>query len=451
MSAQAEAQVAELRRQLGTNPGDRVAWHNLAALSGDLGRAEEAEQAARQAIALGIPAPETRVVLARALMDLRRLDEAERAFEEAIALRPTDIDAHHDLAQLRWMRTGRVHDAVRSIDDALRRAPGDTALRVVRSIALEYAGEHTEALAVAQEGLKIKPTDVDLLRQSAHLCAELGAGAQAAEHAERAASIAPMNPLALLTLCEALLAAGRIREAEAASARVRAIEPLNQHAIALRATAWRLLGDERYRRLHDYGALVQSAALEVPAGWQNVGAFLADLAGELERLHGFRAPPFQQSVRGGGQLTFKPADMERPIIKALFSSLQRAVQGYIERVGPGDDPFRSRNTGRHVVVGAWSVRLSSGGYHTDHVHPRGWVSSAFYVDLPPDMAHASARGGWLRLGKPGISTQPELDADFFVEPRVGDLVLFPAYMWHGVVPFRSERPRMTVAFDALPV
>jgi hypothetical protein len=67
------------------------------------------------------------------------------------------------------------------------------------------------------------------------------------------------------------------------------------------------------------------------------------------------------------------------------------------------------------------------------------------------MGRASARAGWLRLGKPGIATQPALDADFAVEPKRGHLVLFPAYMWHGVEPFQSEQPRMTVAFDALPV
>ena len=83
------AAVMQLRRDLATDPGDRVAWHNLAAAEGDLGHAAEAEAAARRALALGIAAPETRLVLARALLGQNRLDEAERAFEEAIALRPT--------------------------------------------------------------------------------------------------------------------------------------------------------------------------------------------------------------------------------------------------------------------------------------------------------------------------------------------------------------------------
>ena len=451
MIAQAEARAAELRRQVAANPSDRVGWHNLAAVAGDLGHAEEAERAARQAIRLGIPAPETRLVLARALMELGRLDEAERALEEAIALRAGYVDGHYDLAQLRWMRTGRVQEALRSIDAALRKAPTDVSLILVRSIALEYAGERAEALATLQSGLRLKPDDVQMLRQSSHLCAALDAGEQAVAYAQRAVSLAPADPLAQINLCEALLAAGRIAEAEAASARLQAMQPLDQHAVALRATAWRLLGDPRYQRLHDYGALVQSAVLQVPPGWSQLGDFLRDLANELERLHGFGMHPFQQSVRGGGQLNFGAADLERPLIRALFDSLRLALQDYVERLGRGDDAFRSRNSGRVDIAGAWSVRLASGGYHTDHVHPFGWLSSAFYVTLPPDMSSASPKAGWLRLGKPGIATRPAVDADFYVEPRAGHLVLFPAYMWHGVEPFVSEQPRMTVAFDAVPV
>jgi hypothetical protein len=30
------------------------------------------------------------------------------------------------------------------------------------------------------------------------------------------------------------------------------------------------------------------------------------------------------------------------------------------------------------------------------------------------------------------------------------MVLFPSYMWHGTVPFRSPTPRTTIAFDVVP-
>jgi hypothetical protein len=47
-------------------------------------------------------------------------------------------------------------------------------------------------------------------------------------------------------------------------------------------------------------------------------------------------------------------------------------------------------------------------------------------------------------------TTPALEAEFSVTPEVGLLVLFPSYFWHGTLPFKSEEPRLTVAFDAVP-
>lgn len=441
MATDRPADAAKLRRLLAASPQDRVSWHNLAAAEGDLGRAAEAEAAARRAIALGIPAPETRLVLARALQDLNRLEEAERMFEEALARRPNYPEAHRDLAQLRWMRTGDAATALRALDAALRSAPRDISLYLVRSIALEFIGDLPGALASAEAALALGPTEPPLLRQTAHLSAQLGQGGRAVAFAERAAAAAPNDSAAQITLCEALLAAGNVAPAEAVAASLCAADPLDQHAIALRATAWRLLGDARYQALYDYARFTHAETIDTP---------LEELAADLNELHKYRAHPFQQSVRGGGQLPLNAKEMERPSIRTLFDQFRDVLARHLTRLGEGTDPLRSRNTGRFTLAGAWSVRLSSGGYHTDHVHQRGWISSAFYVSLPPVMKPEAMHAGWLNLGKPGITTKPALAAEHRIRPEAGKLVLFPSYMWHGVEPFESEAPRLTVAFDALP-
>ena len=95
------------------------------------------------------------------------------------------------------------------------------------------------------------------------------------------------------------------------------------------------------------------------------------------------------------------------------------------------------------------MQLQPGGFHIDHVHPRGWLSSAYYVSLP-DVSDADSRGGWLKFGEPGVRI-PGLGAEHFVKPAEGMLVLFPSYFWHGTVAFATGRPRLTVAFDVIPV
>ena len=48
---------------------------------------------------------------------------------------------------------------------------------------------------------------------------------------------------------------------------------------------------------------------------------------------------------------------------------------------------------------------------------------------------------------PGV----DLSARRAVQPQVGRLVLFPSFMSHGTVPFTAPHPRLTVAFDVMPL
>ncbi|MEQ1519446.1 MAG: 2OG-Fe(II) oxygenase family protein, partial [Usitatibacteraceae bacterium] len=113
-----------------------------------------------------------------------------------------------------------------------------------------------------------------------------------------------------------------------------------------------------------------------------------------------------------------------------------------------DDPLRRRATGDYKFNGVWSARLRSTGFHTNHLHPRGWLSSAFYVALPSALERE--KEGWIKFGEPGIPTSPTLPPEHYVKPRPGTLVLFPSYMWHGTVPFTGDEKRLTIAFDLLP-
>ena len=137
---------------------------------------------------------------------------------------------------------------------------------------------------------------------------------------------------------------------------------------------------------------------------------------------------------------------DHPAIRALPGVLDDPIRRYIGDLGTGPDPIRSRNTGGYRIHGLWSVQLYPNGYHTDHTHQEGWISSAFYVEPVDRPGHE----GWIKFGEPGTPTSPALPPDHFVKPEPGMLVLFPSYMWHGTVPFGGDRPRLTCAFDLVP-
>ena len=443
--------VAAYRRARDVTPTSAVAEHNLASIYGDLQRYVESEAAARQAFAKGLDAPETWLVLARALQGLGQLDEAVRAYNEAIRRRPTYADAHGDLAQLVWMRTEDVTAATSALDYALDADPGEPALWQAKARLLEYAVGAREAYeALAQAPAPVLAT-APLETNAANLSTEFDPIAALA-HARRAFAAAPDEMKVILALCQAQLASGDPEAAVRTALIIRNRWSLNQHGIALLATAWRLLGVEAYRELYDYNRFVKGFQLETPEGWGSLPAYIADLAEALERTHRYRAHPIGQSLRLGSQGELSPAarpgEEVDPAIAAFFPTLRKAIGSYIQGLGAGIDPVRSRITGDFVFTGAWSVRLRPGGYHANHVHPMGWISSACHLVTPPGID--TGQDGWLSFGQPGVPTQPPLAAEHFVKPEPGVLVLFPSYMWHGTAPFHGDGMRLTAAFDVLP-
>jgi hypothetical protein len=257
----------------------------------------------------------------------------------------------------------------------------------------------------------------------------------------------PGDLRAACVLAEALLAAGRAEEGERIIAAVLAKVPDDQGVLALQATAWRLIGDPRHAQLYDYDAFVGGGPIGTPEGWRDLPAYLADLVASLDRLHRRETDPVGQSVRLGTQTRHDLLRDPDPAIQAFFKAIDPPIRDYLQRLGEGDDPVRRRRKNGYRIVGAWSVNLRPGGFHIDHVHPEGWLSSACHIEAP--VADAG-QGGWLKFGQPGLPTQPRLAAERFHRPEPGRLVLFPSYMWHGTTPFESGPRRLSIAFDLVP-
>ena len=438
------------RRAVRDFPTSAVAEHNLAADLGDADSWEESEAACRRAFEKGGAEPETWQVLGRSLMNQKRLDEAEAALREAIMRRPTFGDAHRDLAQLIWMRSGDRDAAMASLRQAHEAHPGDPGLIVQLSKAQQYGGRLDEAYEMLRKAIASRrEPDFDLEMTASHVAIVSGKPEAALEHVTRALHVKPRDLNAGINGCDAYLGLGQPNRAAELALRLRQIAPLEQQVVARLATAWRLMGDPRYRILYDYDNLVRPYVIDTPPGWANLTAYLTDLTAALKRLHAFETHPFDQSLRGGSQTSRDLTRVKDPAVRAFFPAIDGPIRRYMEEVGPGKDILRQRNTHQYYLNGTWSVMLRPNGFHIDHTHPSGWLSSACYIELP-EAVEKDGREGWIKFGEPGVPTKPAAPAEHYVQPSPGLLVLFPSYMWHGTVPFSGHRNRLTVAFDVMP-
>lgn len=240
-----------------------------------------------------------------------------------------------------------------------------------------------------------------------------------------------------------MLRNGRAAEAAVLAETIVADQPDNQTGWGLLATAWRLTGDARHDWLVNRPGMVRTIDMDVEP------EALDALAQRLRTLHVARTHPFDMSLRGGTQTAGKILDRAEPEIAALRLGFMSALHRYAAGL-PAEDmrhPLLGRRRDAFTLSDSWSVRLIDGGYHVSHIHPVGSLSAAFYVALPPACAD-DPHAGWLTIGAPPEELDTGLAPLQMIEPKLGRLVFFPSFHWHGTLPFpRGER--ISVAFDAI--
>lgn len=360
---------------------------------------------------------------------LSQLTEAEPGYEPA----------HAALARLRW-RHGAPDRFTESYERALARRPGDAALWLGLLGALMRAGRPCavlERLAAARPALG--PT-ADAL--------EAAAATEAGDQATAAAAFARLDPASDHGLRIAYLRhLARTGQHRAATEFALPLAAGGDAALwPYLSIAWRMLGDPRAEWLEGDPAFVGVFDLPLSA------AELSAAAEVLRSLHLARAAPFDQTLRGGAQTEGALLGRREPEIRRLRRAFEAAVAEHLSRLPPTDPghPLLAPPRTGFRIAGSWSVRLTDAGFHVNHVHPEGWLSSACYVALPPGIGRGDGdESGWLTLGEPPAELEVDLPPRRAVQPRPGRLVLFPSTLWHGTRPFAAGE-RLTVAFDVVP-
>jgi len=473
------AAIEEFERLVVANGNDLAARVGCANAALDLGKYEIAKEHIDAALVLDPESLAARFAQGVLLFGLGAIDDAEAVFTAFLANQDLVAEASHMMARVKLYACD-VAAACKYAEESFSLMPSAECLKTLADIYWMYgdkdAFDTLMQRALAQPGLEL--IAISLIGKSGKesqalsrldglpvgvvqsaSCQSLRSGllldlgdVQGAIDAGRKAAAFDGVPEDNFNLVRALLAAGEAREALSLIGQGRQRDPLDQFWLGYEVTALRLLDDPRYDDLTDYDRHVQASQLPVPEGFATLEAFNAAFLELLDEMNPFEAHPLHQSLRGGGQSPHNLAISQHPLLKAYFKALHKPIENYMAMLGTSPDhPSSARNTGAYMFSGSWSVRLSGGGHHVNHLHPRGWISSSYYVSVPEETLSGKDRSGWIKFGEPPVKTQPVLGPEKWVQPKAGMVVLFPSFLWHGTAPIHDGSVRVTAPFDVVPV
>jgi tetratricopeptide (TPR) repeat protein len=383
---------------------------------------------------------------AETLQNLERFDEAVAILEKEIARTPADPGLHLDYNALLY-RLGRSGEFLKSYDCG----PESRDLLLGKAYLLAREKRHAEAHAI-YAGLQARnPSDRLAAIGVAQVLTMMGRYAEAtgafdavlARHGDEAKLLSIAAEPALLN--------GDPQKAAALCERGLANNPNASSCLAMLSIASRMMEDGRDEAINGYDSLVRIFDLDPPEGFSDMASFNAELNASLDRLHPQTREFIEQSLRGGTQTPHHLFPAGLPLVSLLKQRIDEAVARYIAELDETTAyPLLSRRSKDFRYSGSWSSRLRDNGFHVNHFHPDGWISSCYYVSVPGAVKDETAKQGWLKFGEPAFDAVLKNPIRRTIQPVPGRLVLFPSYMWHGTVPFHDKAARTTIAFDVVP-
>ncbi|HEY4941384.1 MAG TPA: putative 2OG-Fe(II) oxygenase [Rhizomicrobium sp.] len=332
------------------------------------------------------------------------------AFETAARLDPAGFHAWAELAAVHF-RLGRYETA---LDLCGRAAPQTPEVLRERARALLKLGRGAEARAALLSALEQNDAE-DALEMLLRLLAADSDGTK------------------LIEVCDGL--APRY----AAMAPARAYRAIGLSRIGRTADALKIMDLERY---------VSRVAFVPPAALGTAAQFNRALADEI-----LADPSPFPPIRDNLELNWDPDRGNSPRFFVLYAFIRSEMQRYLDEMpGRGLDSVMPPRPSIAKFT-PFNVILRNDGSNGEHIHAPSYVSAVYHVLVPDSVAQASDTRGALVLGC--CTTHTGGYAPCWgvrhIKPVAGWLTLFPAHVFHDVVPPRTDSPRVSVAADLIPV
>jgi len=452
LSEQFEEANSYYLRAIDLSPSHLNAWHNMGLNHHLNGNLEKARECYSKAFEIAPNQPQVVQSYANSLHELGATQDAVSLLGAVLATDSSIVFLHDRLNELLW-ESNKLDQFCESYKSAIKQHESNIDLRVNYVAQLFRAAQVEQARLVVDEAVERFPTSYELLALRGQIYADLQfydiAEADLSRSLQYQFTKDAAQPLVKLFILRAYFA-----KAQTLLDDLFKEDQDCQLTWALQSLVWRLTKDDRYYWLNDYDKFVRAYTLEAPAGYESSEEFIVALEKLLLSRHLTEKEPLQQTLRNGTQTAARLLHSSEPELVALKASLTSIVRKYVEEL-PSDSshPLLRRKSENTEFSGSWSVKLQANGFHVNHVHPAGWISSSCYIHIPDTMQkHTDSQEGCIKFGESPLDLGELEVVEKVVRPEAGMVVLFPSYMWHGTYPFSGDESvfRMTAPFDVIP-
>ncbi len=132
--------------------------------------------------------------------------------------------------------------------------------------------------------------------------------------------------------------------------------------------------------------------------------------------------------------------------KLLKDIILAEIEKYFIKFKEKDCSFITERP-KEVRIKGWFVKMQSGGYLKNHMHPDGWLSGSIYLEMPKKFnSDEGAIEFNLHNDNYFLNDKVKFPKKVY-NLSVGDIILFPSSVFHKTKPFISDDQRVCIAFD----
>ena len=151
----------------------------------------------------------------------------------------------------------------------------------------------------------------------------------------------------------------------------------------------------------------------------------------------------RSNVNGWHSKNFRIVDDKSPTY-AFFQETKNYIMDVFKNYGWRYEPNKVRMTEM------WAIINKKNNLNTVHTHPNNFLSSAYYVKAPKDCGNIVfyEPNDAKSIRYPEVEKYTKYSGTIVnFEPKEGDLLIFPSYLYHSVQQNKSSEDRIVISFN----